>query len=93
MFGVSFAKSLAYTNDIPLIGVNHLEGHLAAAYITHKDLEPPFIGLIISGGHTHLVNVKGYNEYEIIGKTRDDAVGEAFDKVARIIGLRISGRT
>lgn len=87
LVGTSFAKALSYANNIPLIGVNHLEGHLAANYITHPELKPPFLGLIISGGHTHLVNVKNYNDYEIIGKTRDDAVGEAFDKVARVIGL------
>ena len=74
----------------PLIAVNHINGHIAANYITHKNLEPPFLCLIISGGHTNLVNVKDYNETEILGKTRDDAIGEAFDKVARVGGLRIS---
>ena len=91
LVGVSFAKSLAYANKIPLIGVNHLEGHVAANYVSYPDLKPPFISLIISGGHTHLVKVNGYNDYEILGKTRDDAVGEAFDKVARVVGLGYPG--
>ncbi len=70
-----------------MIAVNHINGHIAANYITHKDLKPPFLCLIISGGHTNLVNVTDYNESEALGKTRDDAVGEAFDKVARVVGL------
>lgn len=70
--------------------MNHINGHIAANYITHKDLKPPFLCLIISGGHTYLVKVKDYNESEILGKTRDDAIGEAFDKVARVVGLRLS---
>ena len=93
LVGVSYAKGLSYVTKKPLIAVNHIEGHIAGNYLTHKDLKPPFLCLIISGGHTHLVNVKSYNEFEILGKTRDDAVGEAFDKVARVIGLRLSRRT
>lgn len=85
LVGVSYAKALAYAINKPLIAVNHINGHVAANYITHKNLEPPFLCLIISGGHTYLVNVKDYNESEILGKTRDDAVGEAFDKIARVV--------
>lgn len=91
LVGVSYAKALSYAIGKPLVGVNHIEGHIAANYITYKDLKPPFIALIISGGHTHLVHIKGYNEFEILGKTRDDAIGEAFDKVARVIGLGYPG--
>ncbi len=91
LVGVSYAKALSYTLNIPLIGTNHIEGHIAANYITHKDLEPPFICMIISGGHTHLVHVKNYKDFQILGKTRDDAIGEAFDKVARVIGLGYPG--
>ena len=91
LVGVSYAKGLSFATGKPLIPVNHIGGHIAANYITHKDLKPPFLCLIISGGHTHLVNVKNYNEYEIIGKTRDDAIGEAFDKVARVVGLGYPG--
>ena len=74
----------------PLIAVNHINGHIAGNYITYKELKPPFLCLIISGGHTNLVNVTDYNVSETLGKTRDDAIGEAFDKVARVVGLRIS---
>ncbi len=91
LVGVSYAKALSYTLNIPLIGTNHIQGHIAANYITHKDLEPPFLCMIISGGHTHLVYIKNYIEFEILGKTRDDAIGEAFDKVARVIGLGYPG--
>lgn len=91
LVGVSYAKGLSYVTGKPLVAVNHIEGHIAGNYLTHKDLKPPFICLIISGGHTHLVNVKDYNSFEILGKTRDDAVGEAFDKVARVIGLGYPG--
>ncbi len=91
LVGVSYAKALAYAANKPLIGTNHIEGHIAANYITHKDLKPPFIALVISGGHTHLIHVKNYKEFEILGKTRDDAIGEAFDKVARVIGLGYPG--
>ena len=91
LVGVSYAKALSYALNKPLIGTNHIEGHIAANYITHKYLTPPFLCLIVSGGHTHLVHIKNYNEFEILGKTRDDAIGEAFDKVARVIGLGYPG--
>lgn len=91
LVGVSYAKGLSFATGKPLIGVNHIEGHIAANYITYKDLKPPFICLIISGGHTHLVNIKSYTEFEILGRTKDDAVGEAFDKVARVVGLGYPG--
>ncbi len=91
LVGVSEAKAIAYAAGKPLVGVNHIEGHIAANYIEHKDLKPPFLSLVVSGGHTHLVSVKGYGEYEILGATRDDAAGEAFDKVARAIGLGYPG--
>ncbi len=93
LVGVSYAKGLAFANNIPLVGVNHLEGHISANYITHKDLKPPFLCLMMSGGNTQIVHVKDYCEFEVLGKTRDDAIGEAFDKVARVVGLRISRRT
>ena len=91
LVGVSYAKALSFASGKPLIAVNHINGHIAANYITHKDLKPPFLCLIISGGHTNLVNVTDYNESETLGKTRDDAVGEAFDKVARVVGLGYPG--
>ncbi len=91
LVGVSYAKGLSYSLNKPLIPTNHIHGHIAANYISHKDLEPPFLCLVISGGHTHLVHIKNYTEFEILGKTRDDAVGEAFDKVARVIGLGYPG--
>ncbi|MCR5388215.1 MAG: tRNA (adenosine(37)-N6)-threonylcarbamoyltransferase complex transferase subunit TsaD [Lachnospiraceae bacterium] len=91
LVGVAHAKSLAYAAGKPLVGVHHIEGHISANYIENKDLEPPFMCLVVSGGHTHLVNVKAYGEYEILGRTRDDAAGEAFDKVARAIGLGYPG--
>lgn len=91
LVGVSYAKALSYALNKPLIGTNHIHGHIAANYISHQELEPPFLCLIISGGHTHLVHIKNYTEFEILGKTRDDAVGEAFDKVARVIGLGYPG--
>ncbi|MBE5805601.1 MAG: tRNA (adenosine(37)-N6)-threonylcarbamoyltransferase complex transferase subunit TsaD [Clostridiales bacterium] len=91
LVGVSYAKALSYALNIPLVGANHIEGHIAANYITYKDLEPPFLCMIISGGHTHLVHIKSYKEFEILGKTRDDAIGEAFDKVARVVGLGYPG--
>ena len=89
LVGVSAAKAIAFAAGKPLVGVHHIEGHISANYIENKDLEPPFICLVVSGGHSHLVVVKDYGEYEIIGRTRDDAAGEAFDKVARAIGLDI----
>lgn len=91
LVGVSYAKALAFACKKPLIGTNHIEGHIAANYITHEELKPPFLAFVISGGHTHLVHIKDYKEFEIIGKTRDDAIGEAFDKVARVIGLGYPG--
>ena len=89
--GVAQAKALAFAANKPLVGVHHIEGHISANYIEHKDLEPPFLCLVASGGHSHLVMVKDYGKYEIIGRTRDDAAGEAFDKVARAIGLGYPG--
>lgn len=91
LVGVSYAKALSYALNKPLIGTNHIEGHIAANYITHLDLEPPFLCLVVSGGHTHLIHIKNYKEFEILGKTRDDAIGEAFDKVARVVGLGYPG--
>lgn len=91
LVGVAEAKSIAYAAKKPLVGVHHIEGHISANYIEHPDLKPPFLCLVISGGHTHLVIVKDYGNYEVIGRTRDDAVGEAFDKVARAIGLGYPG--
>ena len=91
LVGVSYAKGLSYVTKKPLIAVNHIEGHIAGNYLTHQELKPPFLAFVISGGHTHLVHIKNYKEFEIIGKTRDDAIGEAFDKVARVIGLGYPG--
>ncbi len=91
LVGVSAAKAISFAAGIPLVGVHHIEGHISANYIEHKDLEPPFLSLVVSGGHSHLVMVKDYGEYEIIGRARDDAAGEAFDKVARAIGLGYPG--
>lgn len=91
LVGVSAAKAIAYARHLPLVGVHHIEGHVSANYIEHPDLEPPFMCEIISGGHTHLVMVKDYGEFEILGRTRDDAAGEAYDKVARAIGLGYPG--
>ncbi|MCR5584930.1 MAG: tRNA (adenosine(37)-N6)-threonylcarbamoyltransferase complex transferase subunit TsaD [Lachnospiraceae bacterium] len=91
LVGVSAAKALAYAAGLPLIGVHHIEGHVSANFLEHPDLEPPFLCLIVSGGHTHLVIMKDYGEYEILGRTHDDAAGEAYDKVARAIGLGYPG--
>ncbi len=91
LVGVAEAKAIAWARQLPLIGVHHIEGHISANYIEHKNLEPPFGCLVVSGGHTHLVRVRDYGEYEILGRTCDDAAGEAFDKVARAIGLGYPG--
>lgn len=91
LVGVSEAKAISYAKNLPLVGVHHIEGHISANYIEHPDLKPPFACLVVSGGHTHLVVVQDYGTYEIIGRTRDDAAGEAFDKVARAIGLGYPG--
>ena len=91
LVGVAEAKAIAYAANKPLVGVHHIEGHIAANYIENLDLEPPFMCLVVSGGHTHLVKVLDYDKFEVIGKTRDDAAGEAFDKVARAIGLGYPG--
>ena len=91
LVGVAEAKALAYAAKKPLVGVHHIEGHVSANFIENPDLEPPFMCLIVSGGHTHLVIVKDYGEFEILGRTRDDAAGEAFDKVARAVGLGYPG--
>jgi N6-L-threonylcarbamoyladenine synthase len=91
LVGVAEAKAIAYAKNIPLVGIHHIEGHISANYIENKELKPPFLCLVVSGGHTHLVNVVDYGKYEILGRTRDDAAGEAFDKVARAIGLGYPG--
>lgn len=91
LVGVNFAKSLAYANHIPLVPVNHVHGHVAAAYLTHPTLEPPFLALVVSGGHTSIYRVDSYTDFVEIGATRDDAAGEAFDKIGRVIGLPYPG--
>ena len=91
LVGVSYAKGLAFANNKLLVGINHLEGHIAANYITYKELKPPFLCLMMSGGNTQIVHVKDYCDFEVLGKTRDDAIGEAFDKVARVVGLGYPG--
>lgn len=91
LVGITAAKALAAALDIPLIPVNHLKGHIAANYITHKDLKPPFVCLLVSGGHTNILNVNNYDDIQNIGSTRDDAVGEAYDKVGRVMGLVYPG--
>ena len=91
LVGLSYAKALSLANNIPLVGVNHIQGHIAANYITYKELEPPFLCVMTSGGNTGIVHVKDYTTFEMLGKTRDDAIGEAFDKVARVVGLGYPG--
>ena len=91
LVGVSFAKALAYSLNLPLVPVHHIAGHIAANYLTHPDLKPPFIALVVSGGHSHVIKVEDYTKFKILAKTRDDAVGEAFDKVARVLGLGYPG--
>lgn len=91
LVGVSTAKALAFALYKPLIAVHHIEGHIAANYITHKEIKPPFVCLVVSGGHSHIVHIKDYDDFEILGHTRDDAAGEAFDKVARTLGLGYPG--
>lgn len=91
LVGVSYAKGIAAAHKLPLIPVNHIHGHIAANYITHKELKPPFVCLVASGGHSHILLVRDYMDFEILGRTRDDAAGEAFDKIARVIGLGYPG--
>ena len=93
LVGLSYAKALSFAQNIPLVGTNHIQGHIAANYITYPELKQPFLCVMMSGGNTQLVHVKDYTEFEVLGKTRDDAIGESFDKVARVVGLRISRRT
>ena len=91
LVGVNFAKGLSYSSGLPLIPVHHLRGHIASNYISHCELEPPFLAVVVSGGHTHIINVRSYTDYEVIGRTRDDAAGEAMDKAARMMGLPYPG--
>lgn len=91
LVGVNFAKSLAVSNGIPLVPVNHIRGHIAANYLAHPDLEPPFLAIVASGGHTSVIEVRSYTDFETVGRTRDDAMGEAFDKVARVMGIPYPG--
>ena len=91
LVGLSYGKALSFALNKPLVGVNHIQGHIAANYITYKELEPQFLCVLISGGNTQIINVKDYTKFEVLGKTRDDAIGEAFDKIARVVGLEYPG--
>ena len=91
LVGLSYAKALSFAINKPLVGVNHIQGHIAANYITYQELKPPFLCMMMSGGNTQIVYVKDYTKFEVLGKTRDDAIGEAFDKVARVVGLGYPG--
>lgn len=91
LVGLSTAKSISYALNIPIVGVHHIEGHICANYLEHPELKPPFLSLVVSGGHTHIVDIKDYQSYDVLGRTRDDAVGEAFDKVSRVLGLGYPG--
>ncbi len=91
LVGLQYAKGIAYSINKPLIGINHIEGHICSNYITHKELAPPYLGLVVSGGHTFIIHVKDYVDYEILGETKDDAAGEAYDKVARVLGFPYPG--
>ena len=92
LVGLSYGKALSFALNKPLVGVNHIEGHIAANYITYPDLKPPFLCIMMSGGNTQIVHVKDYTDFEVLGRTKDDAIGEAFDKVARVIGLGYPGK-
>ena len=91
LVGLSFAKAYAFAKGLPFVGVNHIASHIAANYLTYPDLEPPFVCLVVSGGHTHILMVEGYDSFRLIGRTRDDAAGEAFDKIARVLGMPYPG--
>lgn len=91
MVGISAAKAISYVKDIPIVGVNHMQGHICANYLAHEDLKPPFLSLVVSGGHTYLCKITDYTEYELLGSTVDDAAGESFDKISRVLGLGYPG--